>query len=392
MKNHRYRYCTFCLLLFAIATGCTSPSGDSSNQEPENFALVKIDSFQVDNFTRINILDFSPNEKIYLGYAINEDDILEISENGEILNRAHKKGDGPGNYGNWNPIGLGFGPDGQRIVELPFRVMNYDKNYDVIYDNGIMSPLPIRANTPLGRPPYFQSKDTTFLLVGPSNYLTATYLIHDQEGKDTLQNFYQLNLHTGSVKSVVPYEANSIYNSTKNIYPELMGKSFFIDHENNELVLVQNLDSDILVYSLPDLSLKRTIPITHSEFKTYSPLPIGTPFSDERVVALNRLSARNQKLFNLGNNTYALQYFTGISQAEHDSRNSEEDPYLGRFDTEEQRILIFKDGKQIPQELPGIDGSLIISLPDSKILVQERENSEIEEEFTRFSIYQLQTN
>ncbi|WP_339706556.1 hypothetical protein [Algoriphagus aquimarinus] len=127
-----------------------------------------------------------------------------------------------------------------------------------------MSPLPIRANTPLGRPPYYQKNDTTFLLVGPSNYLTATYLIHNLEGKDTLQNFYQLNLQTGAVKTVVPYEANSIYNSTESIYSELMGKSFFIDHENNELVLVQNLDNEILIYSLPDLSLKRSMQIAHS--------------------------------------------------------------------------------------------------------------------------------
>jgi hypothetical protein len=94
---------------------------------------------------------------------------------------------------------------------------------------------------------------------------------------------------------------------------------------------------------------------------------------------------------NLGKNTYALQYFTGISQAEYDSRNSEENPYVGQFDKSEQRILIFKEGKQTPNELAGIKGSLILSLPGYKILVQEPENLEIEEEFTRFSIYQLQT-
>ena len=323
---------------------------------------------------------------------MNEDDILEISEKGEILKRTNRKGEGPNLYRNWNPIGLGFGPNGQRIVELPFEVYSYDKNYEVLQQFRIMSPLPIRANTPFGKPPYYQSNDTTYLLVGPSNYFTATYLIHNQEGKDTLQNFYQLNMKTGDIKSVVPYADNSIYNSTENIYPELMGKSFFIDHEKNELAVVQNLDTDILIYNLPGLTLNRAIPITHSEFLTYDPLPIGTPFSDERAITLNKLSARNQKLFNLGDNTFLLQYFTGISQTEYDSRNSEEIPYVGQFDENEQRLLIFKDGKQLTQELPGIKSSLKFTLPDNKILAQEPENSDIEEEFTRFSIYQLQKN
>ena len=383
------------LLLFAIiltvSISCSKKNDDNKKSEEVDYELVKVDSFQVGNLTRINILDYSPEEKIFLGYSTVEDDILEISEKGEILKRVNRKGEGPNLYGSWNPIGLGFGPNGQRIVELPFNVFSYDKNYDVIQEFRIMSPLPVRANTPFGKPPYFQDKDTTFLLVGPSNYFTATYLIHNKEGKDTLQNFYKLNMQTNAVNSVVPYSQNSIYNSTEHIFPELMGKSFFIDHEKNELAVVQNLDTEILIYDLPELAFNRSIPIKHSEFTTHAPLPIGTPFSDEKAIALNRLSARNQKLFNMGDNIYLLQYFTGISQAEFDSRNSEEEPYVGQFDENEQRVVIFKEEKQHSKELKGIKGSLKFTLPNNKLLVQEPENSDIEEEFTRFSIYQLQT-
>ncbi|SFT64949.1 hypothetical protein SAMN04489724_1407 [Algoriphagus locisalis] len=392
MKTTRYAIPLFLCILFIINVSCTSSNEETTESREGIYELVKVDSFQVNNLTRINILDYSSEEKIFLGYSTSEDDLLEISETGEILKRTNRKGEGPNLYGNWNPIGLGFGPNGQRIVELPFAVFSYDKNYEVLQQFRIMSPLPIRANTPFGKPPYYQNSDTTFLLVGPSNYFTATYLIHNQEGKDTLQNFYQLNMQNGNVKSVIPYAENSIYNSTENIYPELMGKSFSVDHEKNELAVVQNLDTDILIYDLPGLTLNRTIPISHSEFLTYDPLPIGTPFSDERAITLNKLSARNQKLFSFGDNTYLLQYFTGISQAEYESRNSEEDPYVGQFDENEQRILIFKDGKQLTHELPGIKSSLKFTLPDNKILVQEPENSDIEEEFTRFSIYQLQKN
>jgi len=393
MKTNFNLYPALFILLSVVSYSCSPKNGEnSSNSENPNYSLVKIDSFQVDNFTRVNIRDYSPSEKIYLGYSITEDDILEISETGEILKRVHKKGDGPAMYGSWNPTGLGFGPDKLRIVELPFQVISYSPDYEIVHSHRIMSPLPIRANTPLGVPPFYQKNDTTFLLVGPSNYITASNLIFNKEGKDTLQNFYQLNLLTGDIQSIVPYESNSIYNSTENVYMELMGKSFFIDSEKNELVLVQNLDPEILVYDLNNLSLKNRIPISYSEFLTYNPVPLGTPFSDEGILPLRRLSAKNQKLLHMDQGVYLLQYFTGITEAEFENRNSENEPYYASLDTSEQRILIFKDGKQIKVELPSLNGFITTSLPGDRLLVQELENQEVEEEFTKFSIYQLTTN
>ena len=380
------------LTLSVLFIGCSSSNTDekTESQESTNFNLVKVDSFQVDNFTRVVIRDFSPEENIYLGYSIIEDDILEISPSGEILKRVNRKGEGPELYGTWNPIGLGFGPDSLRIVELPLMLAAYNPDYEMEYSHRIQSPLPIRTNMPLGTPPYYQKNDTTFLLVGPSNYLTANYLIINQEGKDTLQNFYQLNLQTGDVKSVVPYDENSIYTKSQGIFPELMGKTFFIDRSKNELVLVQNLDPEILVYDLDGLTLKNRIPVSYSEFLRYDPVSIETSPADESTLPSKRLAAKNQKLVNLGNGIYLLQYFTGITEAEFEARNSEDDPYNGQFDTEEQRLIVFKNGTQVGSELPAIKGNIILTLPNQKILVQEPENSEIEEEFTRFSIYELQ--
>lgn len=371
---------------------CFSCNSENKSISEEDYSLVKIDSFQVNNFTRVGIRDYSPAEKIYLGYSINEDDILEISETGEILNRVHKKGDGPGSYGNWNPVGLAFGPNNERIVELPFQVIAYDTDYEILNSHRIMSPLPIRTNSPIGTTPYYQSNDTTLLLVGPTNYLSASYLIFNKEGKDTLQNFYQLNLQSGAVNSVVPYDVNSVLKLTEDIYPGVMGKSFVIDHDNKELAIIQELDNSILIYSLPDFTLKNSIPVSYSEFLTYGSVPIGTPSDDPRVINLARLSARNQKLFKIGKDHFLLSYFTGITDAEFESRNSDDEPYSANQDTSEQRILIFKNDEQINVELPGLKGIMITSLPGNRLLVQEPENTEVEEEFTKFSIYKLTIN
>ena len=358
----------------------------------ESYSLVKVDSFQVNNLTRIGIRDYSPKEKIYLGYSSNEDDILEISESGEILKRTHKKGDGPGNYGNMNPVGLSFGPNDERIVELPFQVIAYDRDYEILNSHRIMSPLPIRTNSPIGTTPYYQRNDSTLLLVGPTNYLSASYLILNKEGKDTLQNFYQLNLQSGAVKSIIPYEETSVYKLTEDIYPGVMGKSFSIDHDKKELAIIQELDNKILIYSLPELTLKTSIPISYSEFLSYGPVPIGTAFDDPRALNIGRLSARNQNLFKIGKDHLLLSYFTGVTGAEFENRNSEDKPYSAIQDVSEKRILIFKNKKQTGIELPGIKGIMITPLPDNKLLVQEPENPDLEEEFTKFSIYQLKEN
>lgn len=358
----------------------------------EKYELVKVDSFQVNNFTRVVIRDYSPEERLYLGYASNEDDILEISENGKIISRVHKKGDGPGSYGDRNPVGLTFGPNMTRIVELPFRVLIYDQKYNVQHDFNVMSPLPIRTSMPLGKTPWYQLEDTTFLLVGPGNYLSSSLLIQNQLGKDTLQNFTQINVSTGAAKSVIPYSPSSVYKQSDGVFSGVMGKSFFVDNEANELVVVQNIDSQIQQYNLQDLSVKNSIPIKHSEFLSYAPVPIETAFGDERAKTLEKLAGRNHKLINLGNKTYILVYFMGVTQAEFDNRTTEESTYYPLNDASEQRILIIKDGKQLPVELPGINGTMVTGLPNRKVLVQEPENKEVEEEFTRFSIYQLQSN
>lgn len=387
--NFRIRSIFFFTSVLFIAVSCGSDPEKASADSADAYSLVKVDSFQVDNFTRVVIRDYSPEEKKFLGYSTSQDDILEISEKGEILKRVNKKGDGPESYGNWNPVGMGFGPDSLRILEFPFEVIVYDQNYEQKYRHRYLSPLPIRANMPLGSPPHYVKGDSTFLLIGPSNYLSANYLTRTKEGKDTLQNFYQMHLESGTVKSIIPYEASSIYSSTDLVYFERMGKTFFIDQQENELYLLHDVENKIRVYGLEDLKLKKEIPLSHSELQEYSPLPIETEFSDSRVALLKNNSGKNMNMIPLDSGTVLVRYFTGLTEAEFDSRNSEEEPYAPLSDPAEQRFLILNDGVQLEGELDGISGSIVMSLPGNRILVQEPENPDQEEEFTRFSIYEL---
>ncbi|TFV94604.1 hypothetical protein E4S40_11355 [Algoriphagus kandeliae] len=382
------RYFTF-FGFIALITSCSQKEASEKSTEDNPYFLTKIDSFEVENLTRVFIRDYSPEEGIYLGYSMVEDEILEISEEGEILKRVKKKGEGPGLYGNWNPIGISFGPNQERVVELPFRIVTYNSNYEVLQEQRIQSPLPIRTFGPMGRTEYFQNGDSTMYLVGPSNYLSAHYLIMNEEGRDTLKNFFQINIQTGEMKSVVPYREESPYKNTEGIYQELMTKSFLVDHITDELWLVHALSKEIEIYDLPLFNLSKTIPLNHEEFMSYSPVPIGTQGNDEGITPLRFLAGRNKQLIQLEPNLFLINYYKGISEAAYQTRIAEDATYTPTIDPKENSIIIILDGKQVGPELPSVPGSILFGLGDGKFLVQEPENPEIEEEKTRFSVYQL---
>jgi hypothetical protein len=265
------------LLSIQLIWACSPSTRQESTEKAIRYELVKVDSFEVANFTQVVITDFDPQTKTYLGYSTISDELLLIGENGEIQSRASKKGEGPGLYGNWNPTGMSFAPGGSALLEFPFTVAILSRDFELLSQTRISSPLPIRTFGPMGKTPVYQIQDSTFALVGPTSFLPGHYLIMNQEGKDTLQHFAQVNLQTGSQRSVISYDQESIYKQTDQVYFELMTKSFVINQEENELAMITGLDPEILIYDLNDLTKKSEIALIYETFITYLPLPIGTP-------------------------------------------------------------------------------------------------------------------
>lgn len=168
-----------------------------------------------------------------------------------------------------------------------------------------------------------------------------------------------------------------------------MTKTFVINQEEKELAMLTGLDPKILIYDLNTLSKKSEIPLSQNNFVTYPPLPIGTPNSHPDYNQHRFYSARNQRLIHLGEQDYLVQYFTGISEAVYLSKTAQDEGYSPQQDSEFRRVKLIKDGKDHPIDLPSPAGSLILGLPGQKVLVQEPNNPEKEEEVFRFSVYQL---
>lgn len=265
--------------------------------------------------------------------------------------------------------------------------MTYNEDYKQLKNIRIQSPLPVRTNTPLGKTVYFIENGNPRYLVGPTTFLSAHLLIYNDEGRDTLQNFSLLSPESGQMKSIIPYEEDSYYKKTKNIYTDLMNKSFFI--AGQKLVVLQGLSETIQVYDLLDFSLSKNIAITHTEFIKYEPVPVGTAYNDPRSKQLSSMAGRNLKIIQLSKDLWLIRYYQGITNAEFEARNSEEEPFRYADATDKIKLLVIKNGKQVSGVISTPEGLMLFSLRNNKILIQENASTEIEEEFTKYSIYEF---
>ncbi|MBT0811189.1 hypothetical protein KIH41_07845 [Litoribacter ruber] len=356
--------------------------------EATSFTLERVDSFQVDYLTHVRILDYSPEEDIFLAFSEGDDNFIELDPNGKILKTVNRKGEGPDTFGARNPVALSFGPHGERMVQTSFQLISYDQDYQQTHKSGIRNMLPVRANVPLGKNQFFNLDGDYHYLVGPSTYLSNHALIHDEEGRDTLQNFLVLNFETGALQSAVPYGPEGVYKETDHIYYNLMGKSYFI--QDDELFVAQNLGSSIQVYDLKnDFKLSRQIPISHKNWKKATPIPLGSNSDMDKVNAIFHTSGRNKSLYPINENTFLLSYYTGIAQSKYETFRSEGISFMPKNLRDENKLLIFRDGRQLEGEIDLPSGTMLFSLPGDRLLVLDETNEDVEEEFTKYSIYQL---
>ncbi len=154
-------------------------------------------------------------------------------------------------------------------------------------------------------------------------------------------------------------------------------------------MVLHGLEDEIEVYDLPGLNYKGSIPLKHEEFLTYNSVPIEIEQNDERITQLRMMAGRNISLIQIDEDLYLISYFTGITPSEYDNRKAEDPLYSPISDLNEKRLILIKNKKQLNQELPSVPGTILFGMGNGKFLVQEPENSEIEEEITRFSIYQV---
>lgn len=378
------------ILTASLAIACTSSEEqkDSSADQASAYSLIPIDSFRIERLTRVTITDYSPEEKIFLGHLSIADTLMEISEQGEVLKSVYRKGDGPDTYGPRALLGLGFGENGERIVEPSMGWARYDQNWNLIDKSIVRGPLPVMTFAPLGRTQYYMQDDVPVYIVGPTAYISAHHIARVSMMKDTLKSLHTFKQDDKTQGSIIPYDLAGYSPESKTFYPEVMGKRFFIAGE--KLYLLHEVGQEIQVYDIAnDFALSEKIPVNYEDFKRLDPISIETPSEDPAMKAFNYIAGRNKSFIDLGNGFWLLEYYTGISETTFEGKLAIDESYDPKNDPENLRMLLFKDGKQLDGTLPLLSKDMLVPMGDGRLLVRRPTSTEVEEEFTDFVIYQL---
>jgi hypothetical protein len=143
------------------------------------------------------------------------------------------------------------------------------------------------------------------------------------------------------------------------------------------------------VYDLASRTKLRDIPFEHAAFRSYPPLPLEANPESTDYVALTQMSARNMKLIDAGAGIWLMQYFQGMSEAEYTIAKEADEDFSWLKKRDKMKIILFKEGKPIKTELDAPSGNLLFGLGEGSFLVQDPPNPDVEEEVTRYSIYQI---
>src|SRR5690606_21438558 len=119
-EPHR-KLATFGLLILIILAGQTNGFAQ--------YALEKVEEFKINSLYPVKLIDYYPQEGIYLGYTDKSSqgmDIVLVNEAGEVIIEKNMRGDGPEQYVSTLNC-LGVSDEGDIWVHTPFQVLPYDQ-------------------------------------------------------------------------------------------------------------------------------------------------------------------------------------------------------------------------------------------------------------------------
>src|SRR5690606_1815345 len=117
----RRKLSTFGLLILIILTGQTNGFAQ--------YALEKVKEFKINSLYPVKLIDYYPQQGIYLGYTDKSSqgtDIVLVNEAGEVIIEKNMRGEGPEQYVSTLNC-LGFSDGGDIWVQTPFQVLRYDQ-------------------------------------------------------------------------------------------------------------------------------------------------------------------------------------------------------------------------------------------------------------------------
>lgn len=347
----------------------------------------KLEEFKINSLYNVEIIDYHPKEKLYLGYinTAKGTQIALIDENGEFAAKEMLTGEGP-NQSASAINSMAFAEDGNIWLQTAVQLLLCDR--DFVIKKRIRYPSSLKMNI-YGRMevfPYFyqegSSSDLSFI-TNPSG--TNSYIFKKDIGNDLIEIY---DIKSDKLDRIAPVaDRPMIKRFDEAMRSHLYSLVYAVDRDARKLYLTTALDNDVSVYDLTSRKLVSRIKIVHDEFKILQQNSI----TEKDLPSHGRVSlgAKNHKIFLLDDGLVLLDFIREIPYGTYEKKKAEDPTYHHFQDPAYHRLILFKGGEQLTGELSlPLNGKLMAVLPGNRLLMQ-LVNPDVEEDFIRYGIYRL---
>ncbi|SIO15687.1 hypothetical protein [Algoriphagus halophilus] len=355
----------------------------------QDYQLRKVDDLHVESLAPVGIRDYDPERKEYLGFVDKGSEGVELAifdSDGKIVISEVRRGDGPNFYSS-SALTMGFAPDGGIYVQTSVEFLKYDREFNLIkrirYEPKFTTVVysgPREKFIPLSK------KNEISFLTGVSG-ISGMAMGPEVPSKVQLIEYYDPKLK--SVQSLAPLSEKGVFQGFGDEKsPARINSIYELNYDENLLYLTTTIDNEITVYNPINWFVVKRIKVNHEEFQPLDDIPLresNFPTAEDKGGAM--LFAMNRRLIKFDSDFLGLIYVQGESEVSFELRKNTNKIYrLG--DPEMHRLILFKDGVQLPGEHTIPTGMIEMALPKNRLLVKVKEGEE-ELEYYPYEIWEI---
>jgi hypothetical protein len=371
---------------FFLLVSCKGEIRDKEYPSLETYQLEKESEFSVNSLTNLELLDYFPKDKIYLGYSTTGKgkEIILVDESGQILINQNLQGEGPEQHSS-NLSSLGFSETGNIWVMTGVEVLLYNQSLKLI-ERFKYQPGNVINLYSVSKKFSYHKNDSNSTNISFATIPSGTSIFHPK----SYENFDQANLfeiYNQKTKSKIEFSPLNERQVTKDfleIAGGFYGPVYFIDSEDSKLYLTATFDNEITIYDLSQQTMIDKITIYYADprsVKLYEKLYIP----DLAKTSKGWLETpKNYSIFKLDNGLFALEYNDKVSLNPNLTNQSEifENIY-------QNKMLLFDQTGQLSKEITiPTRGMVMTGLPRNRLLIK-LVYPDIEADFTHFEIYKI---
>ena len=350
-------------------------------------SLSKVSEFKIDLLYPVEIIDYHPAKKQYLGY-INQgskgNKIALFSENGKVLVSEKLQGEGPNQIvESINQIV--FAEDGTIWIHSSQNLYQYDQNLKKVNKIAFRSKYNVTLYSPKKLTYFYENgiKGDYSFISQPSGYSTF-FGFTDFLKENLIEVFNPKNEKT---YNLAPVSGRSNFSKLDPSIESIYAPVYSLDKSRGKLYLTTTLDDEISIIDLKSKKKTEALKIRHENF----PVLKSSSISLNNIASKGpiNLGAKNDNIYVLSDGTVLLEYIRAISPGVYEQKIAENQNYNHFGDPSYRRLILIRNGKQVGEDIQLPYGEIAMLLPDDTLLIKLL-NPDEEEDFTRYGIFELQ--